>query len=192
MNNLSSNGTIEYPTLDEVLTAYGSTWALDYINLYGYTFVSISGFILSIFSYVIFLDDEFNIPLYAYLRVYCINNILSAFITIFNFTYSSIRILEWSYSYGAQVYYNYILIPVANICYLYISVLNIVILLDRMSYFSVRMRNFFKLSPYKVSMIAFVVYFLVDLPYCFIYAPNSAEVKLNRAYIFTIWFCYTS
>jgi hypothetical protein len=194
MKNTSLNSSNEYlyPTLDNVLTAYGSTWALDYIHLYGYTFVSIAGFVLSFFSFKIFLDTEFNIPLYAYLRVYCINNAISSFVSIFSFTYTTYRIFDWSNSWTTQFYYNCIMVPIVNISYLYCSVLNIVITLDRISYFNARMRNFFKLSPYKISLISFVVSFLVDLPYCFIYVPTPAEVKLNQTFTFTIWYSYPS
>jgi hypothetical protein len=193
MSNLS-NGTTEhvYPTMDELFKMYGSTWALDSINLFGYTAVSIAGFILSAFSLVILRSDEFKIPLYAYLRVYCLSNIICSFINIFNFVFSTYRIFEWSNSYGAQVYYNYILIPVVNISYFYGSVLNIVIILDRISYFDFRMRTFFKLSPYVISMIAFVVIFVIDIPYYFIYVPYSTDVKLNRTFTFTVWYSYPS
>jgi hypothetical protein len=176
MSNNSTNVSLEvysYMTMDEVLTLYGSTWALDYLNLYFYTIVSIVGFVLSMFSLVIFQDDEFSLPLYAYLRVYSINNILGSFINIFNFVYSSIRIFEWSNSHEAQVYYNYISMPIANVCYSYSGVLNNAITLDRMAYLSVRLKNLFTMSPNKVSAIAFVACFLLNLPYACAQRPRS-------------------
>jgi hypothetical protein len=194
MNN-STNASYYY-TMDQVLTLYGSTWILDGLNLYLYTAFSVIGLLLSIFSLLIFCrnDPEFNIALYTYLRVYMFNNILSSFINIFNFTYSSYRFLPWSNSYETSVYYNYILIPVANICYYYSGVLDIIIILDRMTYFNARIKRsfLFKLSPYKLSAAAFIFSFLMDFPYAFMYSPTSQTLNLGHGVLFTIWYSWPS
>jgi hypothetical protein len=68
-NNISNNSVVYY-TLDELLTSNGSTWYLDYFNMYLVTIVSILGFLLNLFSLVIFLDKEFQTDLYVLLLLY--------------------------------------------------------------------------------------------------------------------------
>ncbi len=116
-----------YYTVDALFTYHGSTWILDNLNLYLITLVSTLAFILNILSFVVFFDKEFNINLYSYLWVYTANNILTCVLWIFNFTFSTIRILPWTNSYPSQVYYNYIVIPVSVLCYFYNGVLSAII-----------------------------------------------------------------
>jgi hypothetical protein len=96
MNSFSQNETLndEYPsyqyyTLNGLLTAYGYTPLLDHLNLDLITLVSFSGLVLNARSFVVFLDKEFSINLYSYLRVYIANNLLTCVLWIFNFTFST-------------------------------------------------------------------------------------------------------
>jgi hypothetical protein len=108
-NNMNStNSTYYYNSLDDLLTSYGSTWALDNWSFLPFTITSIIGFILNILAFAVFQDGEFNIPLYGFLRVYCLNNVCICFFSIFNFTYNSIRLFSFANSYWAQFYYDYI------------------------------------------------------------------------------------
>ncbi len=117
---------------------------------------------------------------------------VNSFVNILHFVFASIRIFDWSNSFEARVYNNVIFSPVVNICYFHSGVLSIIITLDRMTYFSARLKNMFKISPYKVCLIAFVLCFLIDLPFFFVFAPATVDVKINRTYTFTIWYSYPS
>ncbi len=179
-------------TLDEYLTMYGSTWALDYLSLYPLTIISVLGLCLNTLSLLVFRSDEFNIPLYAYLRVYSITNILQSFVSIFNFVYSTYRIVAWSNSYGAHVYYNYVSIPVTSLIYFYASLIGLIVLLDRITCFQTNLRTIFRLSPYKACVLAFAICFIINLPCFFAFAPASQQVHLGQNSTFIIWFSSTS
>jgi hypothetical protein len=185
----TSNSSNYFYTLDAVLTKYGSNFYLDLFNLVPFTLVSTIGFVLNTLSFVIFLDQEFKgIHLYSFLRVYSINNMIMCFLNIFNFMYSSIRILPWSNSYWTQIYSNYIYIPITNLNYLFGSLLDIVILLNRISYFNVFVKRHIKLSPPKICLIAFIVSLIVEFPFFFVFMPNSHTSVLRDGSTFTIWF----
>jgi hypothetical protein len=79
MNN-SSKSSYTYYDLEEFLADYGSTFGLDAFSLYPFTIVSLSGFVLNVFSWLVFLDAEFNeIPLKKYMRVYTSTNSILCF-----------------------------------------------------------------------------------------------------------------
>jgi hypothetical protein len=183
-----TNSTSYYYTEDGLLTGFGSTWVLDTWSFLPFTITSAIGFILNILAFLVFQDSEFNIPLYAYLRVYCLNNACLNFLTLFNFTFSSIRLFSFANSYWAQVYFNYIYSPISNMNYFYSSVLDITILLDRLVHFENRIKGLFKLKPYWICVIAFFICFIVDSPYYFLYAPASLTVYLNATTTFTFWY----
>jgi hypothetical protein len=192
MDNSSNSTIFTYYTEDEILFMFGSTWALDYLNLYLYTTVAVLAFILSIFSLLVYTDREFNIPLFSYLRVYSAFNAMQGLINIFNFTYSTYRIIPWSNSYATQYFYNCILVPSANLLYYYTSMLGLVILLDRISNFNPKYRGFFVLSPYKMCLAIFVICFVTDIPFYVAFVPGLQVLHLNKTATFAIWFSATS
>jgi hypothetical protein len=177
-----------YLTVDEVLSAFGSTWAMDCLNFYMFTIVSIMGFFMSILSFKVFNQRDFNLALYSYLRVYTVGNMITSFVSIFNFLGNSYQILPWSNGYWPQAYFNFILIPVTCILYFYGSVLNIFILLDRIAYFNKTVNKFFTLPPYKICAISFVAVFVIDMPFYFQFVPLFEIKRIDANTTFTIWF----
>jgi hypothetical protein len=191
--NSSNISSYTYYSLDEILTSVGSNWFLDNLNLYPLTLISIVGLILKIISFVVFLDKEFTIPLYAYLKVFSINNTLLCLVCVINFTATTHRIFEWSNTWWAQVYYNYVFILFEALFYCYggfIVHLNVVIMLDRISFFNRRVQALLKLLPYSISAISFVICFIVNVPSFFAFAPISRSVKLGQNTTFTVWFIF--
>jgi hypothetical protein len=179
-------------TVDEVLSTFGSTWAMDYLNFYLFITVSIVGLLANTLSFVVFNGRDFNLALYSYLRVYTFRNIITSFFCIFKFFGNSYRILPWSNGYWPQAYYNFILIPVTCILYFYGSVLNIFILLDRIAYFNKAVQRFFTLPPYKICAISFVAVFIINMPYNFQFVPLSETRRIDVNITFTIWFSTNS
>jgi hypothetical protein len=190
---MSSNSSQTYYTGDffnkenDLLAAFGSTPALDVFNFLPFTITSTIGLIMNILAFLVFQDSEFNVRLYAYLRVYCLNNACLCFLNIFNFTFSSIRLFSFANSYWAQVYYNYIYTPVITLNYFFGSVVDIIILLDRIGHFDKRIKPCIKLSPYWICIIAFLGCFLINFPYNILYEPGSITVNLNATITFTLW-----
>lgn len=194
MNETSVNyTTYTYYDLEYLLRTYGSTWTLDILNLTVFTAVSVIGLILNLFGLVVFLDkSEFNIPLYQYIRVSLVANSILCLASVFNFLATSYRLIAWSNSYWTQAYYNYVYSCIINLSYFYVSVLDIVILLDRIANFDKRFKTWFKLSPYTICIVIFVICALIDSPYYFVFMPGSFTAYLDRNTTFTIWFANTT
>jgi hypothetical protein len=190
----TSNATLVYYTVDELLiNNAGSTWFLDYFNCYGFIIVGSLGFLLNILAFLVFMDAEFSIPLYSYMRMYCINNFLMCFLLIFNFAYVSYRIFPWSNSYWAQFYYDFIFGNVISVFYFFSSMLDIVILIDRIANFNKKVKDrLANLSPYKVGAIVMIVCLVIDMPYFILYMPGKIEAQVNATTTFTIWFSSTT
>jgi hypothetical protein len=184
----STNSTYYYYTLDDLLTSYGSTWALDNWSFLPFTITGIIGFILNTLAFVVFQDGEFDIPLYAFLRVYCLNNACLCFISIFNFTFSSIRLFSFANSYGAQFYYNYIYTSIATTNYFYGSTIDLFIQLDRIASFEARAKAFLKLPPYCICFLAFICCVIIDMPTLLQFGPASHTSMLNATTSYTVWF----
>jgi hypothetical protein len=177
-----------YYTIDYLLASYGSTWFLDNFNLYCFTLLGGIGIILNIYSFIIFLHREFNIPLYKYLQVYVINNFVMCLLNKFNFVFCTPRIFSWSNSYYAQLFYARIYVPVTTTSYVFGACIDIAIQLDRISTFSSRIKSCLKLSPYKACLIMFIVSVIIELPDYFGNMPNSSTSRINATKKnFNVW-----
>lgn len=185
-----------YDSLDDILSNYGSNIYLDTFNLYPFTIISILAFLTSSFSLLVFMNSaEFdNIRLFVYLRVYSANNMVLCFLNIFNFTYSSIRIIEWTNSFGSQVYYNYVYAPVTGLSYFYASALDILVLLDRISFFnnSLRQSRFNQMKPMNLCLVTFLACAVLNIPYDLLFSPGEVVAVLNSTQNYTIWYSATT
>jgi hypothetical protein len=71
--------------------------------------------------------------------------------------------------------------------YFFGSVVDIIILLDRIGHFDKRIKTCIKLPPYLICIIAFFGCFLINFPYDILYEPGSITVNLNATVTFTLW-----
>jgi hypothetical protein len=176
--------------VDELLTnGAGSTWALDYFGLYGYCIVGVLGILLNIIAFLVFLDPEFSIPLYAYMRMYCINNACMCLLVATNFIFASYRLVPWDNTYWAQAYYAYGFGDLSAVFYLFGSLLDIVILLDRIGNFNKSVKaSLTKLSPRQVGGLVVVLGILINVPYFIQYMPGKLVAPIGPNATFTVWF----
>jgi hypothetical protein len=190
----TSNATLVYYTVDELLiNNAGSTWFLDYFNFYPFIVVGSLGSLLNILAFIVFMDAEFSIPLYSYMRMYCINNFLMCFLQIFNFAYVSFRLFPWGNSYWAQAYYDFVYSNISSVFYFFGSMLDIVILVDRIANFNKKVKErLTNLSPYKVGFIVLAVCIVVDTPAFIFYMPGKLVAQINATATFTVWFSTTT
>jgi hypothetical protein len=192
-SNLTTNTTTVptgyYLSEDEWLTAFGSTWALDTFNFYPYIVAAWLGLALNSFSLAVFQDAEFNIALYKYLRVYCLNNMLICLIGTGNLFFSVRRMLPWTNSYYPNAYTNYFYIPMLSILNFFGSMIDIYILLDRIGNFNRRVKSWTSKWPvYRVCAITLIACSIFCIPFFLAYCSCSLTVKLNPSTQFTIWF----
>ena len=190
---INNQTTSNYYTLDDLLTSYGSTWILDILNLYLFTVISVLSLIANLFGFIIFYNMRNSLPLYQYLRFYCISNVVMSLASVFNFLATSYRIISWSNSFWTQAYYNYVYTAIINLSYFYSSVLDVVILLDRIAIINKLVKIYLnKLSPTLICIVLFGLCTVIDFPYFFVFEPDSITEKLDANTTFTVWFANTT
>jgi hypothetical protein len=192
MNSSNASSSYFYYSLDELLTAHGSTWILDNLNLYLFVIFGIVGALLNLFAFVIFLDAEFTVALYGYLRVFTLNNIVMCLVSIPKFSFGSFRLASWTNSYGAQFWLNFFYSPISNLSYFYGTLLTICILLDRIANFNRHVRSWMTVPYRYVCLIALIVTVVIDSPYFFVFAPTASTYKLNATANITFWYSGTT
>jgi hypothetical protein len=157
--------------LDTILNENGQTWINTYLYTVPFAVVGPFGFFANIVCFFILLDPEFNSPLYAYMRVYvCNSTVINLVSCFFGFFYSS-RLNDWSNAYWTWAYYVYVYVPFSATLYLYGTVIDIVITIDRIG--KLRMKEFIKIGAYKVCAVSFAFSVAVNFVYCFAYKPGS-------------------
>jgi hypothetical protein len=161
------------------------------------TILGILGFALNTLSFVALCKSvEFNkrpnASLYFYMKVYSLTNAFLSFISIFTFVGCSYRLYSWSNCLPTQIYYSIVLGISSSLMCMYASILEIVIILERITYFKIQLKKLFVISGPRVCLLSFLVCLIVDAPFYFIYIVDSRTFKLNLTATFTIWFTSTS
>lgn len=188
ISNVSNSSSYYYYSLEDVLKTYGSTEFLDTFNLFPFTLIAIVSFLLNCLCFVVFMQKDFDIlPLYTYLRVYSFANIMLCLPNLLNFTYSTYRYFSWSWSYEAQFYYNLIYTPIISLSYFYGSVLDIIILLDRIATFDKRVKKIMN-WPRTMCLVSFIACLIINIPSYIQFDVILVDVKLNATTDLTFWF----
>jgi hypothetical protein len=157
--------------LDAILNANGQTWINTWIYTVPFAAVGSFGFFANIICFVIFLDAEFNTPLYSYMRIYVCNSTVIALVSsLFGLFYSS-RLNDWSNSYWTWAYYVDVFVTFSTTLYLYGTVIDIVITIDRIG--KLRMKEYIKIGAYKVCAMGLAFSVAVNFVYYFAYKPDS-------------------
>lgn len=176
--------------LEEALASVGSTWPIDIWMLYPYFILSLVGVICNIFNLVVFNHISFNSPLYKYLRVYCFTNIVYCLFGMARAFTTSYHIIWWANSKPVRCFYAYVYVPVSNIAYFFNSLIDILILFDRIAFFSRPAQRFLrsiKLSPYQKCFVALLVTIFLYSPMFVAPEPSSFTVKvMNQSAV--VWF----
>ena len=167
----------------DCLNLFYSIIYFDNIRLFIAFPISILTFILNIFSFTIFMGNEFKNRIYMYLRVYCIN---SAFISIFD---SLIYVSQRQYgNIGNSIPILIILIYVYNYLQLVSSyfngLLDCIILIERITSFSVQSTFFNRTKYHVICFIGLVFCVIVCLPSIFYYKVNTAFAMMNSTILF--------
>jgi hypothetical protein len=189
MNASELNSTYEYYTLDYILTHFaGSTWATDNFNFWPFVTIGPIATLLSILAFIVLQDPEFDIDLYKYMRVYTVNNALLTLLITFQWLNCCIRIIPWTNSYMGQAVCIYFVVNTANALYFYGSLIDILMILDRIAIFNKFVKSLIKLSPYIICCITFVVMVVVEGPGFLVLVISSESFKLNATTSYIVWY----
>jgi hypothetical protein len=173
----SSNSTENIDLWEILMFKIGSSWALDTIYLYIITPLGFLGVISNIISaFVLFKISETH-AIYKYYQVYTANGILICTIIMLNFYTRTPRYFDFSLTHGAGVYRCQVLYGSYTLA-LFGNLINISILLERLSNFKRSLKYFFKDRPYLIVLISWLITFVINLPTFFIgIARNDEEFK---------------
>ena len=171
------------------LEKYGNSWIIDVLYIALLCPLSVVGVFLNILSFKIFSSKGSSKKnLNKYFKVYTISSIVICTFFSFNFLVRATTILEFANSYAARFISTRILFPIFAILYFYLSLLDIVISLERISHFLIILKNLRSYNPYKVCFLLFLVSLAINLTYTFVYYPGSVDVKLANNTNYTIYY----
>jgi hypothetical protein len=95
---------------------------------------------------------------------------------------------SWGNSYWTQVYFTWVYLPLVVTGYLFGTILDIYIILDRITAFNKKFGVFFKFTPRIMMAIALALSIVIQLPWFFDLAPVSVTVTLDTGVDYQIWF----
>ena len=184
----NTTNAIRYESFEQVLEVFGSTWFWDSFWLFFTTPISIFGFLTNLLSLYVFLQSEFQkLTVYNYLRVIVTNSAILCFFTIFDFVFYSRRYFTFVNTYWANAYNCFIHEPITNTAYFFGSVLDIIIMLDRLSTFSRKYRVIPEaIEWWKVTIGTLMICIVINGPYYFVNLPTEFSFQIatsNQAYI---------
>ena len=143
------------------------------------------GFILNILGFFVFSKNEFKLkPIYSYLRVIFLTGIVSNFFEIFYGVFvSRCLIQQLGNSYFASFYLAHIHTSLNSTCNLYRNVIDIIVVLDRITMFRPKVKRFLtRFSPTRNSAVLLVCTCTVNIPSrVFLFTINCLKiVQINQ------------
>jgi hypothetical protein len=188
--NLSSalvNSSINYSSIyEKMLLQLGSTYFTD-ISFLIASFVCLIGIGFNLMGIRVLFNGEFNsIRLFDYMKVYLINSAIMCALLLPSFTIAK-RFVFADKIYGS-FYGCFIYGPLINGCYTFSSIIDITITLDRISIFTKKFDFVKKCSLTSICVMSIVCCVLINVPFYFIYYPDSFEVYLNETLLFNIYY----
>lgn len=185
-NMNESNET--FLALKDQLAQFGFYYLVDILVTAIYIPTCFVSSILSVVCVLVFLQREFKLPMYAYLRLYTIANTILALVSIYSALTTPIQLIGFANSYAANFYVAYVYQPVMSLSYFFTTIVDLAMLMDRIALFVTPLKAVFCKHPYKLSALILVYCVCVDFPFFFLYMPKSARFQLNRTEFFTLYY----
>jgi hypothetical protein len=177
--------------MEQALREIGSTWFYDSFYLFGFTTLGLVSLVTNLISYFIFNGPFFaRKPLYAYLKVSCLNSALVSLFSITNLLWSSRRYHAFANTELATILRCYIKHPVILVGYFYGSMLDIVFALERLAEITNLRAEFRRFRPVRVCLLLFTLCFLLNLPYIFLFTPQKRFLSEHHTNVTEYFFGY--
>jgi hypothetical protein len=179
-----------------LLLQIGSTWLLDGLHIYLVTLLGTIGFFLNIISYWAFCNIRFHKRiLKSFMKVYTLNASVCCLFAIFNFTARSPRYVETISFSNIGGFFRCKSTQIVVALYFFGSVLDCLILLERLSNFVQKISNIFiRSKSTQVISISFFLCILISCPFLFDYeirsrnefydAINNLNIQMNEKFTF--------
>lgn len=179
--NSSSNQT--FNDLSYWLDLLGLSFSIEALTVYSLLPLCLISVVLNSISFWILNKKEFMLgTFFSYLRIYVLNSSVFSLILITAPLFSSKRILKFSNSYTTSFYGCYIFSILMATLYLFSSLLEILIVVERMTYFLPnRFKKIDKMGVKKFCFVLLVLSFLVNSPMFFVTYPKLVYlIKLDQ------------
>ena len=168
---------------------YGNYFYIDILYITVLCPVSVIGVFLNLITLKIFKSRCFSTKnVYKYFKVYTINSLIICFLFSINFLFRSPTILEYTNTYAVRLLGIKIMFPIFATIYFYLSILDIVISLERVSHFLIKLKKLHAFNPYKVCTWLFLINILINLIYILVYEPGHSNVNLNLQTNYSIYY----
>jgi hypothetical protein len=173
--NFSSNQT-RYIVDEKFYQRVGSNWVTDTIYVAVISPMGFIGFMLNLLSFGILMRIKIKeTKLYDYLKIYSLSSSLICLICGFLFTYAPRYFLDFT-NYLAKVFKCRIFGYGVLSLYFFNNLLDILIILDRVSIFVTRFNRFRSVKPYILCPILFVSCFVINSSFIFTFEITPDEI----------------
>lgn len=182
---MSVSGVSE-PSKEDVLAKYGITSTL---VMFDYAFMipaSLAGLVLSVISMVIFTRLSIKTRLYKYLAMYSLNGAIVCVLNLCQYighrgSVSENEEMMW--------FHTYCVVPALLATYWFGSLMDILIILDRIPNALVKFRAFVnRFNTIKQCVVLIIMSIAVTLIYYVIFTTGHETQRLRNGQHFTIWF----
>ena len=167
----------------------GNYLIVDYLYLYLLAPLGFSALILNLFCLKIFYRNEFKKKqIYIYLRSYLVSGSIVCFLLATNFLIRTPNILEFTNSKVARTFGLFFGFPIVVTFYLYSSLLDIYISLERVAQFLTNLSIIKRYKPIFVNILLFILSVITNSVYYFTYVPGEYEAQLDPKNKYKIYF----
>ena len=170
----------------------GSTWIIDSLYMFIVLPEAFIALFLSLISFVCFMNKDFDrLLIYKYLRIFTFNNFLQNLIGMFCFITYSQRYFIYGDSYVSRIYRCKVTNYVLNTFYFFGNVLDVVIVIERLSKFSPKQKGFEKFSSMKLSINLLILCLTINLPMAFVYYVKNDQEFYSYLHDFNTLLTFT-
>lgn len=164
-----------FPSLDaafdNILFLFG-----EYFWVCAYFPVAVIGIFLNLLSFIVFQKQEFNLKLYTYFRYMTFASIIYC-LSVAPYPFSIAKRLGFINNFAFQAWQCYFYIPISNVCYYFVSFIDIAVLIDRLSIFSPKLKSVYeKTSANHICIATFLIDLAINFPYFFVFQPIIIEL----------------
>lgn len=188
-NNQEEWQQLKEKVLEDALNRIGMNRFQDSLYIIIFPLLGIGGFLGNIMSIWILSGPQFaQKPLYAYLKVSCINSTFMNIIHSLNFLWHARHTLPIANTKLALYLLSYFKHPVMFITYSYGCIIDIVLALERLSELTNSRDRFRQFRPYRVCLVLFLADLFINLPLFFAFEPQTEYLTVDPSLNLTVEF----
>ena len=176
-----SSSSSSFAMSDAFYAAIQSTWLIDSFYLFVNTPLSALALVCNVVSFVAMcrINRKEN-AIYSYLLLYTLTNSLGSLIVMLSFVAYAPRFFDFAMSPFARIMRCTVMSFVATTLYFFKNMLDVLLALERLSLFFLRVKAFCaSCSPNTLAAAAFVLCTVINLPTYFLAQPKSDAAFFN-------------